>query len=221
MEIKQFRKKYDLELIAASHEGIINGSLVWDAIIGKPKFDHPGMPNHILNAFVDADLISMDEFTEMYAEFGNIDLTDAFLGISQVNTDIEVANEIAYPKIGELAQSLNLSSTKKFAFGELKVKSMPDLIKIQLDDLIEEMKANKWKDYDSKIRRVFMITELYYGSIKIQLEKRIENEVDAKIAALNLGVSNKVKINKNIEYTFDSTNVPFAMRIERVKTFNG
>ncbi len=94
-------------------------------------------------------------------------------------------------------------------------------MRIQLDDLIEEMKEKKWKDYDSKIRRVFMITELYYGSIKIQLDKNLENEVDAEIARLDLGVKNKTKVRKNIEYTFDSSNVPFAMRIERVKTFNG
>lgn len=221
MEIRQFRKKYDLELIPASHEGIINGLLVWDPIIGKPKLDHPGMPNHILNAFVDAGLISADEFTEMYEEFKTAELKDAYLGISEVNTEIDVANEIAYPKIGELAQSLNLSVNKKFSFGELKVRSITDLMRIQLDDLIEEMKEKKWKDYDSKIRRVFMITELYYGSIKIQLDKNLENEVDAEIARLDLGVKNKTKVRKNIEYTFDSSNVPFAMRIERVKTFNG
>ena len=221
MEIRKFRKKYDLELISASHEGIINGLLVWDPIVGKPKLDHPGMPNHILNAFVDADLISTNEFTEMYDDFKTIELKDAYLGISEVNTEIEVANEIAYPKIGELAQSLNLSVNKKFSFGELKVKSMTDPMRIQLDDFIEEMKEKKWQVYDSKIRRVFMITELYFGSIKIQLDKNLENEVDAKLAALNLGVKSKIKFRKNIEYTFDSSNVPFAMRIERVKTFNG
>lgn len=221
MEIRKFRKKYDLELIPASHEGIINGLLVWDPIVGAPKLDHPGMPNHILNAFVDAGLVTADEYTEIYNDFKTIELAEAYLGISEVNTEIEVANEIAYPKIGELAQSFNLSANKKFSFGELKVKAMADISRMQLDDLIEEMKGKKWQEYDSKIRRVFMITELYYGSIKIQMDKSLENEVDAKLAALNLGVKSKINVHKNIEYTFDSSNVPFAMRIERVKTFNG
>ncbi len=221
MEIRKFRKKYDLELIIASHEGIINGLLVWDPVVGSPKLDHPGMPNHILNAFVDADLISNDEYKEMYNEFKTTKLADAYLGISEVNTEIEVANEIAYPKIGELAQSFNLSAHKKFSFGELKVKSMTDISRMQLDDLIEQMKEKKWQEYDSKIRRVFMITELYYGSVKIQFDKTLENEVDVKLTALNLGVKSKINVHKNIEYTFESSNVPFAMRIERVKTFNG
>jgi len=47
MELKKFRNRYDLELIPASHEGIILGTLVWDPVIGKPVFNHPGMPDHI------------------------------------------------------------------------------------------------------------------------------------------------------------------------------
>ena len=69
MEIRKFRKIYDLELIPASTESIINGILVWDPIIGKPKLDHPGMPNHILNAFVDAEFITMAEYGRMYTNF--------------------------------------------------------------------------------------------------------------------------------------------------------
>lgn len=221
MEIRKFRKKYDLELIPASTESIINGTLVWDPLVGKPHLDHRGMPNHILNAFVDADLLTRDEFDGMYQAYKNIELLDAQLGISEVNVEVELSNEIGYPKIGELVHSLNLTSTKKFTFGDLKVRVLTDPMRIDLDDLIEELKENKWADYDSKIRRVFMITELYYGNIKIQLDKNVENDIDAKIAALNLGVKSKVAVRKKIEYTFESANVPFAMRIEMVRTFNG
>ena len=221
MEIRKFRRKYDLELIPAAYEGIINGTLVWDALIGKPKLDHPGMPNHILNAFVDADLISMDDYNSMYQEFSNIKMLKANLAESKVDIEIDLSNEIGYPQIGDLTQSLNLTSTKKFSFGDLTVKVLSDPIRIELDSLIENLKENKWKDYDSKIRRVFMITELYYGSIKILLDKNLESNIDVKLAELNLGIKNKTKVHKNIEYTFESANVPFAMRIEAVKSFNG
>ena len=64
MELKKFRNKYNLELIPASHENILLGTLVWDPLIGKPKFDHPGMPEHIFNAFLDADIVSRQNWTK-------------------------------------------------------------------------------------------------------------------------------------------------------------
>ena len=67
MEIKRFRNKYNLELIPASHENIILGNLVWDPIIGKPKFDHPGMSEHIYNAFLDAEMVASEYSRAAYA----------------------------------------------------------------------------------------------------------------------------------------------------------
>ena len=61
MELKQFRNKYHLELIPASHENIILGTLVWDPLIGKPRFNYPGMSEHIFNTFLDAGIISKEK----------------------------------------------------------------------------------------------------------------------------------------------------------------
>ena len=41
------------------------GTLVWDPLIGKPKFDHPGMPEHIFNAFLDAEIISDENWKQL------------------------------------------------------------------------------------------------------------------------------------------------------------
>ena len=61
MEIRKFRSNYGLELITASHAGISLGDLVWDALSGKVSFSHPGMPNTIYSAFMDAGLIDEEE----------------------------------------------------------------------------------------------------------------------------------------------------------------
>jgi uncharacterized protein (DUF2132 family) len=66
-----------------------------------------------------------------------------------------------------------------------------------------------------------MVTELYYGSIKMITKTDWADELDATIPKLDLKLSNKVELGKSVEYTFDHQNVPFAMRIERVRDFNG
>ena len=58
------------------------------------------------------------------------------------------------------------------------VREMDDVIRIRIDRCLEEMKATKWREYDGSIRRVFMITELYYGTIKMVVEKQYSTELD-------------------------------------------
>ena len=77
MEIKRFRNKYNLELIPASHENIILGNLVWDPIIGKPKFDHTGMSEHVYKAFLAASIISRENWTKGIKELYNEKIKNA------------------------------------------------------------------------------------------------------------------------------------------------
>jgi len=221
MELKKFRNKYDLELIPASHENIINGNLVWDPLIGEPKFDHPGMPNHIFNSFVDADLIKKDELNNYLDECRNLLLVDANMAESTIEVDMSLANTLKNPKIGKLEHEIGINSIKKFTFGDIKTRSLTDLMRVTIDDFLEEMKKNKWDLYDGKIRRVYMITELYYGSIKLVIDKQVKNKLDASIPKIGMELKHELEMDRSIEYTFDHQNVPFAMRIEMVKKFNG
>jgi len=221
MELKQFRNKYDLELIPASHSNIINGNLVWDPLIGTPKFDHPGMPNHIFNAFVDADLIKKEELNTFLDECRNIPLTDANLAEQTIEVDMSLTNTLQRPDIGKLGHELGIDSIKKFSFGDIQMRSLTNLMRVTIDEFLEEMKRKKWELYDGKIRRVFMVTELYYGSIKLIIDKQVRNKMDASIPKAGMELNHKLELEKSVEYTFDHQNVPFAMRIEMVKKFNG
>ena len=221
MELKKFRNKYDLELIPASHDGIILGTLVWDPIIGKPEFDHGGMPNNIFTSFHDAEFITEDEWSLYMNDLRTRELGEAHFAESTINVDTNIATTLEYPTIGKISNSFNLNKVVKFTFGDLKVKVMADLTRIRIDNYLESLKKEKWDDYDGKIRRVFMVTELYYGSIKMVTKTDWADELDATIPKLDLKLSNKVELGKSVEYTFDHQNVPFAMRIERVRDFNG
>jgi len=221
MELKKFRNKYDLELIPASHENIILGALVWDPLIGKPQLEYKGMPNHIYNAFFDASLLTMSNWEKYLNEIKTEKIVDANMAESSVNFDVGVATSLSNPTIGKIQNKLELEKVSKFSFGDLEMRSMSNLTRIRIDGFLEILKMSKWDKYDGKIRRVFMITELYYGSIKLITKTKWKSEFETSISNSDLEIKNQIDFGNDVEYTFDHQNVPFAMRIERVRDFNG
>lgn len=220
IELKKFRNKYDLELIPASKSDITVGTLIWDPLVGKPQFAHPGMPNHIFNAFIDAKLLTKKEYLKSLKEVEIIEFVDAGFAESTINIDVDTVTTLENPQIGKINNNFELKNVKKFTFGDLKARCMSNLLRVKIDDYLEELKKNKWDLYDGKIRRVYMITELYYGSIKLVIDSKLKDDFNAAISKAHLKIENSAELGKSAEYTFTHQNVPFAMRIEKVKEFN-
>jgi hypothetical protein len=221
MEIRKFRSEYNLELIPASHEGIALGDLVWDPIFGKPDFSRKGMPNTIYTAFLDAGLISDSDWDRFKKAYQETPLLNAHFATRHVDVNVEFIQELHHPKIDKISGNFKTEKLSKFTFGNLQMREMDDLMRIKIDRFLEQMKASRWKDYDGSIRRVFLITELYYGTIRILIEKQYSTELEASLKKVELRASGKSEGSHSVEYEFSHDNVPFAMRIERVRTFNG
>jgi hypothetical protein len=221
MEIRKFRAAYDLELIPASHEGISLGDLVWDPIFGPPEFSRKGMPNTIYTAFLDGGLISEAEWNQFRKESTNTPLMEAHLASRTVEVNVEFINELAHPGIGEITGEFKTEKVSKYTFGNLQVREMDDLVRIRIDRFLEQMKATRWSEYDGKIRRVFMITELYYGTIRVVVEKQYSGELETLLARREVEALARSEGSHAVEYQFSHGNVPFAMRIERIRNFNG
>lgn len=219
MELKKFRNRYDLELIPASHEGIILGTLVWDPLIGKPVFDHPGMPDHLYHAFLDAEIITRAEWKEGLESLKDIPFQEANLAVSSVDINIDFINTLEQPVIGELGNAFSMKSLKKFSFGDLRVRLLSPLMRVQINDYLEKLKAGNWHYYDGKVRRVFLITELYYGRVKIVIDKTVKDEFNLALKKSGLNLSNKFELGSSVEYVFKHDNVPFAMKLELVRGF--
>lgn len=221
MELKKFRNKYDLELIPASTENIILGTLVWDPLIGKPDFEHRGMPNHIFNAILDAELIDQHEWKQHLEDARSEKPIKANLAESMIDVDLTVAASLEQPLMGTIDNKFGLKNISKFSFGNLEAKTMSNLMRVRIDDYLEELKKKKWEKYDGSIRRVFIITELYYGSINLIVKQELKEKFTAAIKNSGLDISTETELGRSIEYTFDHRDVPFAMRLERVRDFNG
>jgi len=221
MEIRKFRTVFDLELIPASHEGIATGDLVWDPIIGSPIFSRKGMPNSIFTAFLDAALITEDQWVVLMKESSQAPFLEANLASRSVDVNVEFVNELQHPKVGKITGKFISEKLSKFTFKNIMVKEMTDLVRIRIDHYLEQMKATKWSEYDGTIRRVFMITELYYGTIKMVVENQFSTELDAILQNSNIRAHSRSEGTHAVEYEFSHDNVPFAMRIEKIRTFNG
>jgi len=221
MEIRKFRSEYKLELIPASHEGIFLGDLVWDPILGPPDFSRKGMPNTIYTAFLDARLIGDADWKKFREENQDTPLVDAHFAMRHVDVNVEFINELKHPKIGKIRADFKTEKLSKFTFGNLQMREMDDLMRIKIDRFLEQMKASHWSDYDGSIRRVYLITELYYGTIRMLIEKQFSPELEASLVKAGLQASGRSEGSHAVEYVFSHDNVPFAMRIERVRNFNG
>lgn len=221
MEIRQFRRRYELELIPAAHAGLTPGTLVWDPLLGKPRFEHRGMPNHLLNAFWDATLITEGEWETLMAEIKKEKLMPAAMAEVAVELDYQAGLEMEEPRLGKLDAHLDLSKVRKFSFTDLEVRRLSNPMRMELDDYLEVLRRERWAEYDGSIRRVFMITELYYGGLEITIDKAQETEIEAALETADLQGKLRHKSQRKRSYVFDHKEIPFAMRLERVKFFNG
>lgn len=221
MEIRKFRNNYGLELITTSNAAISLGDLVWMPVSGAPLLRHAGMPASIYSAFLDADLIKKDDFLIFKKECVDSERIPAELADRKVDVDRELLGELNHPVLGRIEGDFELENISKFNFGEIEMKQMSDLLRVKIDQYLEMMKANRWEEYDGKIRRVYMITELYYGSIQLVVERSLSGKLESALKKTGIDVLNKMEGSKSIEYSFKHDEVPFAMRVEKIRTFNG
>ncbi len=221
MELKRFKKKYGLELIPASNAGLICGTLVWDSLLRPPKLAMDGMANNIFNALLDARLIDEKEWKELLDISAREPLVEASLAESAINFESDLLNSLSQPQLGELGCMVELDKVKRFSFGKIKARLMSNHIRVKLDSYLEKLREDNWKKYDGRIGCLYMITELYYGSVRIEVSREVGIGLESALERAKLNIEHKLDLNDFLEYTFESSAVPFAMRIEKVKTFNG
>ncbi|MFO8086809.1 MAG: hypothetical protein R6T91_03240 [Bacteroidales bacterium] len=220
MEIRNFRRKYDLELIPASNETIILGSLVWNPLLGKPRLEHKGMSNHIFNAIYDAGLIDKNQWSDLMEKIKQTQTVQASFAERTINIDSDHSLSMEHPQLERLQGEFEIQKIRKFSFQDISARIMSNLMRLSIDDLLDELKKENWESYDGKIRRLDMITELYYGNIQVIIENKYANELELALKNSGIAVNQKSAMGRDVEYTFKHQEVPFAMRLERVRHFN-
>ena len=54
-------------------------------------------------------------------------------------------------RVEKLEGAFDLSRVRKFKFADLEAKLMSPLMRVRVDDHLEELKRDRWEDYDGRI----------------------------------------------------------------------
>lgn len=221
MNLREFYRHYGLELIPVAMEDLTLGKCVWDGgWFGKPKFTHNGMPSYIFNAFEQKRIIETGGAEKILAGFRTLPKLDAAFAHINIELEIEDALEIKLNEQLNIKSGFDFKKVKSFTVSDSKGISIPNTMRLNIDQMLDELKENYWDDYKKGLRRAYIISELYYGTISISIDVDIEAELEASLLDGEQSYSNKFRFGKTTTYEFSSQKVPLAMRMERVKHFN-
>lgn len=220
MNLREFYRHYGLELIPVAMEDLTLGKCVWDGgWFSKPKFTHNNMPYYIFNAFEQTRIIGEGRAEKMLIDLRALPKVDAAFAHINIELEVEDALEIHVNELLKIKSEFDLKKVKSFNVSNSKGISIPNKMRMNIDQMLDELKENHWDDYKRGLRRAYMITELYYGTISISIDVDLENEIEASFFD-GQSYSNKFKLGNTTTYEFSSQKVPLAMRLERIKHFN-
>ena len=216
MYLKSFTKLYSLHLLPVEHTGILLGNLVWKPFLGTPKLSHRGMPNHISNALHDVELLNKAQWHNLIKEMDVNICQNANLAKIKIQNAFEVASGLL-ESIG-----LDQSHLNETEISRVCTKIMDNKMRVILDHYLEQLKTKKLtRMLFRNPRKVYIITELYYGRITVKVEKEYEMAFKLKIKNTKWPVHTKINADTSNEYTFEHNEVPFAYKMEGINGFNG
>jgi hypothetical protein len=217
MHLKQFTRFYQLHLLPTSNQGIQLGDLVWKPRWGANRLQHKGMGKNIFNRFYDAELLSKTEWEKRMQQLKNPPCELAALAQLHLR-DVE---KISGLFLKQLQPEITLNKVMSLRIKNVCARHLPNDLRMDVDQKIEQLDPKSMRQLFRHPRRVYLITELYYGQLKLYLEKEyaIELESVKKQKKLPLSLANEGDyIN---EYDFDTHAIPFAYRMEPLYKFNG
>lgn len=220
MDVKAFKQTYDADLIKASYESISLGKCVWDPIIGPPQLHYAGIPDTIYDGLEEAAIIDSNTCDALHQAATSTPLEASQFAHLSVEMDAHVGVQLEYPSIVKLGASFDLNKKAEFSFGDITAKVLHTDLRRKIALYIEQLREQNWEHYDSKLRRLYIITQLFYGSVYITIDVESKADLEATAESVNLPITFKFQIGKKLVYSFVSANVPFAMTLEKVKPFH-
>ena len=215
--IRQFLRKYDLDIIVPSDAGISLGDMVWDPVVGPPRPDKNGAPTNVFNAF--EYLGEIDEATRKACQqqARATQLEAAGLPERAITVEFQHVGRLEFPGIANLETKIEVERVLEFSFGDLQVRNMSHDMRLDIARRLDGIRQRDWKRYDMRVRRAFVITELYYGSIRISLDLQVRSEVDvAVLQAAGFELESHDSLLRKEVFKMDVQGVPFAMQTARL-----
>jgi hypothetical protein len=217
MFLRAFTKQYDLHLLPAAHSGIRLGNLVWKPFWGLPKLSHPGLPNHISNAFYNVGLLNKAQWSDHLKSFDVKMCRRAKLA----RIKIQGATVVGATLLEGMGLGFEQGHLIEAEISKVCAKVMKNALRIGIGKHLERLEPRLQRALFRNPRKAYMITELYYGTLTIKVEKNHETAFEEKVMNTDWPIRATLNSDKNHEYTFDHNEVPFAYKMERIHRFNG
>jgi hypothetical protein len=220
MYIYQFKRHYNLDLIYASHADISLADLVWKRKHKSPLLSRKGMPHNVYNSFLMEGLINQKEWSEAINAFENNEFQEAQFGSLQVETNRTFGFSFAHPAISLLHSDATLAPKVRFSFGKLQVQPMSNFWRIEIERLLKKGGSTFEKKALKRLRKVHLITELYYGNIRCKIDRNLTQKLERMLVLHPNEAPLLTYQDRNFKvYEFAHQEVPFAMRVEALKGF--
>ena len=221
MNLRTFTRHYDLDLIPGALETLTMGKCVWDAgMFSKPRMSKPGMPDYIFNVFASKGLMTAKEVDTILAALRKQPLVKA--EFAQINIEFEISDaaSVNLPEQIDLDARFDIKRVQKISVTNARGREMPNNLRLQVDAMLDSIKDQHWDEYKSKLRKAYMITQLFYADLSITIDSSIRTAFESAVPKEKLKASNKLEFDRGVVYSFPNSKVPFAMRMERIKKFD-
>ena len=175
------------------------------------------MGRNIFNRFYDSDLIDKPTWEKLLKKLEVPSCEIAALAQMEWRSKYDIE--------GLLIQSIGPHWTREKImsahFKSISARVLPHETRMEIDDFLEPLSPKAFRAVLGKPKSVHMITELYYGQLKLFIGKKHETEFQNSLQKKNLNLTLTSRGSFINEYEFNNTTVPFAYRMEALKKFNG
>jgi len=129
------------------------------------------MPNHVSNALLDAELIDAAAWSRLLHTLKPKECSNAQLAWIK----IEKANSISLAVLDHIGLGYEKEYLLESKVTNLCVKVLRNKLRTELDHYLEQFSPSKLRKVFRNPKKVYLITELYYGNITLTLEKKHQN----------------------------------------------
>ena len=220
MYLYPFQRHFRLDLIPASHADISLCDLVWKRKNKSPLLGRKGMPNNLYNLFLAEDFITDTQWREAITSFESEKLISAQLGNLEVKANRRFGSSFQHPVVQYFHSESHFSNNLQFYFTDIRVRVLSNSWRIKIQTHLEKFNKKLEKKIFKRYRSIFLITELYYGNIRIQIDRSQIHRANSFLLSTSTNQPTlKYENDRDYVYEFSNMEVPFAMRLESVKEF--
>jgi hypothetical protein len=215
---REFEKKYNVELLPYSTASVILADILdWKGVLSQ-KLDY-------LNYNL-VDKLNIDKPTrvELRNQLKNVSLDVASFPDVEEKKDFGIGVNIEIPGLKtDFDGKIGTDSIKSFKFGNIKAKTFTGELRIEIDNLLDQLKEEDFSAYKKNLRGNYLIEKLFYVTrleITIKAGTKIDFDVSSGLPnGATVDVKGDASSGKDIKIVYNLPDCPFAAELVKLKHF--